>query len=94
MLYLCIIFVGIFIGTLCRRFSVMKKLDRSISYTIWIMLFVFGISIGANRQLVDNLQSIGMQALVMAVCGIIGSVLAAGLAYRILLKKKGGRYEK
>lgn len=95
MLYLSILFAGTIIGFLLRRYHVFRKLDRSISYTIWIMLFVFGITIGSNRSLMENVSDIGFQALIMAVCGIMGSVLAALLAYKFFYgKKKGGEYEK
>lgn len=95
MLYLSILFVGSIIGFLFRKVRVFKKLDKSISYTIWVMLFVFGISIGSNKSLMSSVGDLGFQAFIMAACGVLGSVLAALLAYRFLFnRKKGGEYEK
>lgn len=94
MLYLSILTIGLIIGYLCRKFTILKKLDTSISATIWTMLFVFGISIGSNKELISNVGNIGLQAFIMAVCGVAGSVLAANLAFRLFFKKKGGQHEK
>ena len=94
MLYLSILIIGLLIGTCCRKFSPFKRLDTSISATIWIMLFVFGVSIGSNQELVNNVGNIGLQAFILAFCGVAGSVLAARMAFSIFFKKKGGRHEK
>ena len=54
MLYLSILIIGLLTGTFCRKISLFKKLDTSISATIWTMLFVFGVSIGSNKELVSK----------------------------------------
>ena len=57
-----------------------------------VLLFVFGVSIGANRELIANLGRFGWQAVVLACLGLAGSLLAGYVAGR-LLEKKGGRHE-
>lgn len=57
------------------------------------MLFVFGVSIGSNKELVSNVGNIGLQAFILAFCGVAGSVLAASMAFSLFFKKKGGRHE-
>lgn len=94
MLYLSILIIGLLTGTFCRKISLFKKLDTSISATIWTMLFVFSVSIGSNKELVSNVGNIGLQAFILAFCGVAGSVLAASMAFSLFFKKKGGRHEK
>ena len=92
-LILGLLFIGICAGVLLRHVKVLKKLEQSISLTIGVMLFVFGITIGANRSLLENIGHIGIQAVVLAVAGVSGSVLAAYIAGRIF-DRKGGSDER
>lgn len=59
------------------------------SATIAVMIFIFGAGVGANRMILDNLGSIGIPAVVIAVSGIVGSLVAA-CGYDRLFGKKGG----
>ena len=79
--------VGIAAGYLLRHAPICGGLERSISYTIFVMLFVFGISIGANRALLRDLGEFGAQAALLAVCGVAGSLLASYIAYRLFIRK-------
>ena len=47
--------LGISVGYLCRHVPAFKGLEHSISYTIFTMLFIFGITIGANQSLLNNI---------------------------------------
>ncbi len=54
-----------------------KGLEHSISYTIFTMLFIFGITIGANQSLLNNIGEFGIQAAILAICGVLGSLVAS-----------------
>ena len=54
--------LGIIIGYGLRRISFLRKVEVSISYTVFLLLFVLGVTIGSNRLIVDNLFSFGWQA--------------------------------
>lgn len=91
---LILLFVGIGLGYALRRAAIVKKVEKSVSGTVLVMLFVFGVSIGANSELVSNLGKYGVQAVVLAVAGVAGSLLASYMAYRLAFRKKkkgGGR---
>ena len=70
-----------------------KGLEHSISYTIFAMLFIFGITIGANQSLLNNIGEFGIQAAILAICGVLGSLVASFIAYKLFIKK-GGLNEK
>jgi len=53
------------------------------------MLFIFGMSIGANRALLEHIGPFGVQVVVLAVCGVAGILVASYIACR-LFSKKGG----
>ena len=65
------------VGYLCRHVPAFKGLEHSISYTIFTMLFIFGITIGANQSLLNNIGEFGIQAAILAICGVLGSLVAS-----------------
>ena len=83
---LFITFFGIGLGYLVRRLMWVKYLSRSITYTIWILLFCFGLQVGANELVVQNLDTLGVKALVISVAGSLGSCVAAWAVLRFFLR--------
>ena len=55
------------------------------------MLFIFGMSIGANKSLLADIGQFGVQAVILAVCGVAGSLVASYFAYCLFAKKEGGK---
>ena len=84
---LCIMFSGIICGYLFRKKTIFQKLSKPINYTIYLLLFFLGISVGGNKEIINNLPSLGGQALLLAFAGTLGSVLAAWVVYRFFFKK-------
>ena len=52
------------------------------------LLFLLGISVGANESIVNNLTTLGGQALLIASAGTLGSVLAAWGVYHFFFKER------
>lgn len=71
-----------------------EKLAAASMIQIWaILLLVFsmGARMGANEEIVRNLNRIGLQALIMAVAAVLGSVAAVSAARRLLNLDAAGR---
>lgn len=81
-------FAGIGIGYIIRNFKSLTYIGKTISVTIYVMLFFLGVKIGTDENILKNLSGIGLQALVLALAGISGSVLAAWAVYRYFFKGK------
>lgn len=82
----CIMLGGALAGFLLRK----KKLgwvSQFIMIAIWILLFLLGIAVGHNEEILNNLDTIGWQALVLSIGAVLGSVLLAGVVYRFFFKK-------
>lgn len=88
-----LLLAGAALGYMFRGRTVFKALDQSTAYTIYAMLFIFGITIGANEELINDIAKFGMQAALLSVSAIAGSIAASYFAYKLFLKK-GGRLEK
>jgi len=58
-------------------------------WSIYLLLFLLGISIGTNREIIRNFPSIGLKALILTVAGVLGSCLASLLIYRVYFGEKG-----
>lgn len=82
-----IMFAGIAAGYLCAN-RTFAKIGKPISYTILLLLFLLGISVGANKDIVDNLATLGGQAFLLALAGTVGSVLAGWGVYRLFFKER------
>ena len=56
--------------------------------SICLLLFILGLEIGSNKQLLGNLPSMGLIALLISVCTLLGSVTLTKFLTR---RKKEGR---
>ena len=79
-------FLGIGIGYVLRNWSILQKTEKTISLTIF---FILGVSIGSNSLIVNNLGKFGWQAIVLAVSGVLGSLIAARLVLQLFFRKGG-----
>ena len=84
-----IMFIGITLGYLLRKRTILQKLNRPIGYTIYLLLFFLGLSVGSNNDIIRNLPTLGGQAFLLAFAGTLGSVLAARLIYNLFFRKGG-----
>lgn len=85
-----IMFLGVGLGFLLKRVECLQHLSKTISYTIYGLLFLLGVSVGANREIVNNLGTLGGQAFLLAAAGSLGSALAAWGVYKLFFARKVG----
>lgn len=72
--------VGIVVGRLLRRHQPFIRLaDRLTMWSVYGLLFLLGLSVGTNREVLANFGPLGLQAGVLTVGAIIGSVAAVQL---------------
>lgn len=86
-----IMFLGIGLGYVLRKIEWLQSLSKPISYTIFLLLFLLGVSVGANESIVMNLTTLGWQAFLIALAGTFGSVLAACGVYHFFFKERSRR---
>ena len=81
---------GILLGYLLRKRD-LKKIHQIITLLIWLLLFILGIEVGSNEQIIKGLHTIGLEAVILTLGGTLGSVIAVWALWRALYKRKGGR---
>ncbi len=88
MLVLVILFIAVGAGWLLRRYPLVHKISDSSGWTVFILLFVFGITIGLDKTLMAHFSTLGMRAFAIAAAGVVGSILTAILFARIVRRTK------
>lgn len=89
---IAIMFAGVGIGYMFRQINFLHKTEKTITYTIFVMLFILGLSVGSNSMIVRNIGQFGWQAALLALFSLTGSILAAWLVSNLFFKK-GGNHE-
>lgn len=84
-----IMFIGIGVGYLCRRQS-FPWINRIITALIWLLLFLLGIEVGQNEQIIRSLPTLGVEAFSIAFVCVLGSCLAAWGLWKYANKRKEG----
>ena len=83
-----LMFLGAILGYLFLGEAMLQKLEKPVNYTIYLLLFFLGISVGGNSEIIKNLPSLGGQAFLLALAGILGSVVASIMVVFLFKKDK------
>ena len=78
---------GVFTGFLLRNRN-MKWVSHVVMGLIWILLFLLGTEVGANEKIISGLHTIGLEALMITVFGLAGSLLGARALWSWINKGK------
>jgi len=86
---LVIMFSGIVIGFILRkkRYAIML-FDKLTSLSIYLLLFLLGLSIGGNELIINQFAQIGISAILLSLSGISGSVILSYFAYEFFKREE------
>ncbi|MGL4293583.1 MAG: LysO family transporter [Bacteroidales bacterium] len=79
---------GILIGRLFRNCSWIKFSAKIIFPIVLILLFLMGITIGLNDEIIMNINRLGKEALIITAGAIAGTLLGAALIWHFIFSKK------
>ncbi len=85
-----LLLAGIGIGFCLRKRNAARKVQAAVSVLIWVLLFLLGVEVGENERIIRGLHTLGVEAVVLAVGGTAGSVLAAWGLWQAVRRRKGG----
>ena len=83
-----LMFTGMLLGYLLRKRN-LHRIHTVITVLIWVLLFILGVEVGGNEQIIKGLHTIGIEAIILTLGGTLGSVIAAWTLWKALYKKKG-----
>ncbi len=79
--------LGIGVGYIFRKKN-LSFISKVITVLIWILLFVLGLEVGSNPQIVSNLGKLGVDAILITVGALLGSITLAALLWKFVNKSK------
>jgi uncharacterized membrane protein YbjE (DUF340 family) len=78
---------GIVLGFLMRNHERMiRTADRIMNWTIYLLLFLLGLSVGVNETIIRNIHTIGVRALILTAGAIVGSVIVSYIVSRFFFR--------
>ena len=77
--------IGLFVG---NRPKIIKVVGMLTSFSIFLLLFLLGIGVGTNDKIINNLHSIGLQALIITLGAMLGSLICAWVVYKFFFQTK------
>ena len=88
------IFLGIALGYVLRTRTksdtgsktVNTWTSRATTWLIWLLLFMLGIEVGSNEQIISSLPTLGMEALVLSSGATLGSCVLAWALWKTTKK--------
>lgn len=83
---LALMFCGVLTGRLMRGFLPAAALSHILFVAVLGLLLLLGLQVGANEPLFASLDKLGLQALVLTLSALAGSILAV-----LALDKLGAR---
>lgn len=87
--------IGLMLGGMCIGFLLRNRrlswTHRVITALIWILLFLLGVEVGGNRQIIEGLATLGLEAFTITIAAVIGSCVCAWALWYLLYKRKGGK---
>ena len=85
---------GMLLGFLLRK-QKLSGIHKVITVLIWLLLFLLGIDVGGNQKIINGLHTIGLEAIVITLAAVLGSVTAAWALWYVLYKRnKEDKYER
>lgn len=80
-----IMLFGIGVGFLLRNRK-NSFIQHIITTLIWLLLFILGYEVGNNPSIMNNLHTLGVEALIITIGAVLGSALFALLLWKLVSK--------
>lgn len=81
---------GILTGFLLRKYN-LSGCGKIITLLIWGLLFLLGIEVGSNKQIIESIATLGIKAFILTIAAVLGSCFTAYILWYLLYKRKGNR---
>jgi len=90
-LYLSIMLVCyLFADKVVKNEEKFRKLISPLGYALYVLIFTMALRIGSNEKVISNLGSIGVQAFITNAMAVLGSMLVAFIARKLMRLDKRG----
>ena len=80
---------GMAVGFLMRRRR-LRVVPHAVTVLIWALLFLLGVEVGSNRQVIEGITSLGVEALWLSLAGLAGTILFSWALWKWVSSRKKG----
>jgi len=84
---------GIFIGYRLRNKET-GVVSHIVTGFIWLLLFLLGLEVGGNEKLIKGIYNFGLEAFLLMISGVIGSILASWTLWIYISRNNQKKEEK
>ncbi len=75
-----LIAAGVPVGFLLRKKKwALRGVDKLLTWSVRLLLFFLGLSLGADEALLDKIDILGVRAVAVSACAVLGSMVAVWL---------------
>lgn len=67
---------------------IIKYIHKVSFWSVLILLFLLGFSVGQNDTIINNLHKIGLKSLILSVAAVLGSAVLSMFVYNLYFKKE------
>ncbi|MDD3049815.1 MAG: LysO family transporter [Candidatus Cloacimonetes bacterium] len=87
MLVILFFFIGLLLGFITKKHQKIIQLsEKSSSYIVYLLVFLLGISVGYDKEIMSNLSKLGLTAFSIAIASVLGSVIITMLVEKLFFK--------
>jgi len=85
---LFLMLTGILTGFIFKKKrNIVTAADKLAGWSIYLLLFLLGLSIGNNQMIITNFATIGLTSVILTLSGISGSVFFSFIIYKFLFQR-------
>lgn len=82
-------FLGMLVGFIFSKQKLFIKIaDKLCTLAIFALLFLLGINVGSNEKIVQNFHNLGVQAIIITIGALLGSLILALITYKLFFQSK------
>ena len=85
-----IMLCGVAVGFLLRK-QQLRVIPAAATVLIWLLLFLLGVEVGSNPQVLGGIGDLGLEALWLCLAGLAGTLLASWGLWRYVNARKRRR---
>lgn len=83
---------GIILGVLLKeKKGIIQISEKLTNFSIYLFLFLFGLSVGSNKTIINNFATLGKEALILAIGGVLGSIFISLFVYQYFFEDKNAK---
>ncbi len=87
-IFACLI-AGVPVGYMLRKHGVVHRIaGKIVGYSVYVLLFILGSGLGANKDLMAQLSEMSYAAVLLTFGAFTGSALAAAVVYKLFFQQK------